>query len=160
MRGFGVRYNFLPSAGEIESLVESLPFWRPFEDTVGSLRRLGNRYRLAILSNIDDDLFAPTARQLEVPFDPVITARQVRAYKPSPAMFSALIARAGTPRDRILHVAQSLFHDVAPARDHGLASVWVRRASQRDIFGATPASVATPDLEVEDLASLAGRLNL
>jgi 2-haloacid dehalogenase len=160
MKGFGVRYNFLPTDGEVDALVKSLPQWRPFEDTVAALTRLKTRYRLAILSNTDDDLFAHTARRLEVSFDLVVTAQQVGAYKPSPSMFAALISRAAMPVDRILHVAQSLYHDVAPAQSHGLATVWVRRVSQRERFGATPPSDARADLEVTDLSSLAEALGV
>ena len=128
----------------------------PFPDTVEALRALETRYRLGVVSNVDDDLFATTAAGLEVPFDWVVTAQQVGAYKRSPRMFEAAIERLALPREAILHVAQSAYHDVAPARALGLATVLVRRRG----LGATPASPAVPDLAVPDLASLVWALGL
>ena len=113
------------------------------------------RYRLAVISNTDDDLFAQTARALEVPFDFVITAEQVGAYKPSTKNFTYALDKVGVAKERWLHVAQSRFHDVAPARSLGLATVWVNRRSGKPGHGATAASDATPDLEVPNLKSLA-----
>ena len=85
MRGFGERLGFTPTESEVRSLPDSLPNWLPFPDTVAALGKLKARYQLAIISNVDDDLFAHTARRLEVPFDYLITAQQARAYKPSSA---------------------------------------------------------------------------
>jgi 2-haloacid dehalogenase len=160
VRGFGAKYAFIPSARELDTLVRSLPQWRPFADTVDVLSRLKRRYKLAILSNVDDSLFAHTARALVVELDYVITAYQVRSYKPSLNNFRALLSRVGVPPDRILHVAQSLYHDVVPAKQCGLATVWVNRPSQRQGLGATPAVDAQPDVVVQDLAALASRLSL
>src|SRR5215472_14359648 len=91
----------------------------PFPDTVAALRSLSRRYQLVILSNIDDDLFAGSAQRLQVPFAMVITAQQVGSYKPDPRNFRALLDRLDTTPDRILHVAQSLFHDIVPAHALG-----------------------------------------
>ena len=136
----------------------SLRDWPPFDDTVAALRRLGRRFRLGILSNVDDDLFADSARLLEVEFAPVVTAQQAGAYKPSRRNFELLLERAGAPRERVLHVAESLFHDVAPARALGLATVWVDRRAGQEGSGATPSATATPDARVESLAALADLL--
>src|SRR5580704_4679837 len=87
VRGFGERLGFVPSESEVRSLPESLANWLPFPDTVVALRKLKSRYQLAITSNVDDDLFAATARRLEVQLDHVITAQQARAYKPSLRVF-------------------------------------------------------------------------
>jgi 2-haloacid dehalogenase len=136
-------------------LADSVPDWPAFPDTVASLRRLGTRYRLAILSNIDDDLFSQTAeRHLGGigQFAVVVTAQQVRSYKPDRAHFAEGIQRLGLPPKRILHVAQSLYHDVPPARDLGTATAWVKRYEGRP--GAALAGHATPDAAVPDLASL------
>src|SRR5215468_10545187 len=87
VRQFGAELGFTPTADEIRSLADSLPSWRPWPDTVAALRRLKTRFRLAILSNVDDDLFERTRPQLEVAFDDVITAEQAQAYKPSLRLF-------------------------------------------------------------------------
>lgn len=154
VRGFGRKLDFMPTQTEVESLAESLAGWQPFPDTVDALRRLKTKYKLAIISNVDDDLFATTAQHLQVPFNHVITAQQVGSYKPSLNNFRVALARIGAPAEQVLHVAQSLFHDIAPAKQLGLATVWVNRKSVRP-GGATVAADATPDLEVADLAELA-----
>lgn len=138
-------------------LADSLPEWPPYADTVPALERLAGRYRLGILSNIDDDLFAETGRNLGVSFDPVVTAQQVGRYKPAMANFDALLERVGTAPGRLLHVAQSLFHDIAPASAMGLRTAWVdRRQGQQG--GATTKSEALPDYRVASLAALANLL--
>lgn len=151
VRGFGKRLDFQPSEAEIASLPESLKTWSPFPDTVDALRALKVRYRLAIISNTDDDLFAATARLLQVAFDEVVTAEQARAYKPSLAPFRLALQRLGVPNERVLHVAQSVYHDVVPAKSLGLATALVRRRG----FGATRAAAEQAGLEVPDLRSLA-----
>jgi 2-haloacid dehalogenase len=153
--GLGKRLAFTPTPAEADALADSIPQWLPFPDTVAALRRLHKKYQLAIISNIDDDLFAHTARRLEVPFDHVITAEQARSYKPSRRNFELAIERIGLPPEQILHVAQSIFHDVVPASSLGFATVWVNRPSPRAGAGATPAAKARPDLEVPDLNTLA-----
>ena len=104
---------------------------------------------------MDDDLFAPTARRLEIPFDYVITAQQARAYKPSLQMFNLAQQRTGVAPGQWLHVAQSIYHDVIPARSLGIATVWVNRPSPRPGSGAAKAASGQPDLEVPDLKTLA-----
>jgi 2-haloacid dehalogenase len=150
----GAELGFVPDAMEERCLVESLPHWPPFDDTIESLRKLQRRFRLIILSNTDDDLFAATARRLDVPFNELITAQQVGSYKPSPRNFQELLRRGGAPRERLLHVAQSLFHDIAPARAFGIGTVWVNRRHGRSGAGATAPGEARPDLEVPDLRTL------
>jgi 2-haloacid dehalogenase len=153
MRQLAVRLAFPADLNDVRALSSSLATWPPFDDTVPALRSLARRYRLGILSNVDDDLFAGSATQLGVPFDWVVTAQQVRAYKPARANFHFLLRRMGLPWERVLHEAQSRYHDVAPARSLGLATVWVNRREAGG--GATPAADAKPDLEVPDLATLA-----
>src|SRR5574340_1281141 len=155
VRKFGMRLGFTPTADQLQSLPESLPHWKPFPDSVAALRRLKTRYQLAIVSNVHDDLFALTARRLEVPFDHIITAQQARSYKPSLNNFRLALERIGLPAERILHVAQSLYHDIAPAKELGIANVWVNRRAGKRGTGATVAVAAQPDLEVPDLATLA-----
>jgi 2-haloacid dehalogenase len=155
VRGFGEHLGFAPSESEVRSLPESLANWLPFPDTVPSLRRLKSRYRLVITSNVDDDLFAATARRLEIQFDDVITAQQARAYKPSLAVFKMAQERIGVKPNQWLHVAQSVYHDVIPVKSLGIASVWVNRPSPRPGAGAGKAATAKPDLEVHNLKTLA-----
>ena len=100
-------------------------------DTVTALRELQKRFRLAIVSNVDDDLFAATLPQLGVEFDQIITAQQAGAYKPSLKIFDLALSRVGGPAHRVLHVGQSVYHDVLPAQSLGLATVWVNRPSAR-----------------------------
>ncbi len=156
VRDFGARLGFVPSVAETLSLAESIAGWCPFPDTVEALQRLATRYQLVILSNIDDDLFALTAPQLGVRFADVITAQQARSYKPSLNNFDLALQRTGASPDDLLHVAQSLYHDVVPARQLGIATVWINRHTGRNSLGATPpAPYARPDAEFPDLHSLA-----
>lgn len=155
VRGFGQRLGFKPTEEEARSLPDSIANWQPFPDTVEALRRLQGRYKLAVMSNIDDDLFAQTAPKLGVKFDHVITAQQARCYKPGMAMFQLARKRIGVLDSQWLHVGQSVYHDVIPAQSLGLATVWVRRPSPRAGAGATKAATAKPDLQVETLAELA-----
>lgn len=149
------RLSFALREDELGVLPESLKNWPPFPDTVEALRRLQSRYRLAIVSNTDDDLIAETAKTLEVPFDFVITAEQVRSYKPSHRNFELALDRIGLPKQRILHCAQSLFHDIVPARELGIANVWVNRRAGKAGSGATHPAEAEPDLTVTSLRELA-----
>lgn len=155
VRRFGDEFGFTPTAAEAASLADSLPNWEPWPDTVGALRRLKSRFRLAILSNVDDDLFAGTRPQLGVEFDEVITAQQAQAYKPSLKIFEMALRRIEAPAHRVLHVGQSVYHDVIPAQSLGLATVWVNRPSARPGVGAVKAAEAKPDLTVTTLAELA-----
>ena len=155
VRGLGVRLGFVPSTQEQDSLPDSVANWLPFADTVSALRRLKAKYELAIISNIDDNLFAATAPRLQVEFDSVITAGQARAYKPSLKVFELAGKRIGIPREQWLHAGQSIYHDVAPARSLGIATVWVNRPSARPNVGAVVPASGQADLEVSSLQALA-----
>jgi 2-haloacid dehalogenase len=155
VRQFGAEFRFAPTAEEARSLPDSLATWKPWPDTVAALRQLKTRFRLAILSNVDDDLFADTRPQLEVEFDEVITAQQAQAYKPSLKLFELALNRINAPAHRVLHVGQSIYHDVIPAQALGLAAVWVNRPSARPGVGAVKSAEAKPDLTVTSLAELA-----
>ncbi len=157
LAGFGARLGFTPTEAELAAFSQSVQDWPAFPDSARALRALKTKYRLAIISNIDDDLFAFSAQRLQVPFDWVITARQARSYKPSLNNFRVAFERIGVPQSRILHVAQSLYHDIVPAKALGLATVWVNRRHDKAGFGATPAAEAQPDLEVPDLQTLAAQ---
>ena len=152
---FGEEFGFEPSEEELHSLAESLKEWNPWPDTVEALRVLGGRYQLAIISNVDDDLLAATLPRLQADFKQVVTAQQALAYKPSLKIFKLALSRMGVPAHRVLHVGQSLYHDVIPAQSLGIATVWVDRPSARKGVGAVKAAKARPDLQVESLAELA-----
>lgn len=154
VRGFGQRLGFTPTEEEERSLPESLQNWKPWPDTVAALEKLGTRYQLAIISNVDDDLFAPTARRLQVKFEHVITAQQARCYKPALAIFQLALERIGASPEHVLHVGQSIYHDVIPAQSLGMATVWVNRPSPRVGVGAVKRARGRPDLEVPNLAAL------
>jgi 2-haloacid dehalogenase len=155
LRRLGGELGFDPSAGEVERFAGSVGDWPAFPDSADALARLHERYRLAPITNCDDDLFALSARRLGVEFDWVITAEQARSYKPSTRNFELAFETIGVPRERILHVAQSLFHDHVPAGRLGLASVWIDRRHGREGSGATPPAEAQPDLTLPDMRSLA-----
>jgi len=130
--------------------------WRVFDDVFPALDALASGgFKLGIISNTDDNLFLATAKLLKVPFDEIVTAQQSRSYKPSLRNFQLAIERMGVPNQEILHVAQSIYHDVVPSRTLGIASAWVNRGSARKGAGATKIAFAAPDLEVPDLQSLA-----
>jgi len=149
--GFGERLGFSVSNAEAESLPESLRNWQPFPDTRAALENLKTKYTLAIISNTDDDFFEASARHLQVKFDDIITAQQAKAYKPSLAPFHLALQRLGLPAKRVLHVGQSVYHDVLPAQSLGIATALVYRRG----FGATRPTEGTPDLKVPDLQTLA-----
>ena len=151
MRAFGQRFGFSVSTDEARGLAASIKNWIPFPDTVTVLSVLKSKFRLGIISNVDDDLFKDTAAQLHVDFDWVITAEQARAYKPARAIFEMALQKIGLPPRRVLHVGQSVFHDVIPARQMGMTTVLVTRRGP----GAVKRVAAKPDLEVPDLKTLA-----
>lgn len=151
---FGGHFGFTPTPTQRDALPESIRNWPAFPDTPDALRALKKRYKLAVLSNIDRDLFALTAPKLGVQLDALVTAQDVGSYKPGRAHFDEGLKRLGLARERVLHVAQSLFHDIKPARDLGYSTVWVARGE-----GAAGASFdgspdAKPDLIVPDMKSL------
>ena len=152
---FGEHLGFTPTDEELRSLPGSLANWKPWPDTVSALGELQGRFRLAVISNVDDDLFAATQPQLGVKFDQIITAQQAVAYKPSLKIFELALNRIGVPADRVLHVGQSVYHDVIPARSLGLSTVWVKRPSARNGVGAVRAADGHPDLQVSSLQELA-----
>lgn len=132
-------------------LAASLPDWKPFADTNPALERLARRFKLGILSNIDDDLLSMTLRHFTAQFDLVVTAQQVKSYKPGLAHFKEAQARSGGKR--LLHAAQSHFHDVIPTRKLNIPVAWVNRKGAR-----IEPSGPLPTHEVHDLTELANLL--
>ena len=147
--------GFQPTADEVVAFGASVGDWPAFPDSADALARLHRRFKLAVITNCDDDLFAASNRRLGDVFDFVITAQQVGSYKPDHRNFDVAFERIDRPRSRILHVAQSLFHDHVPAKQLGLTSVWVDRRRDRPGSGATPPAEAVPDLIVPDMDTLA-----
>ena len=160
VQSLGEKLKFTPAEPELNSLAESIQNWEPFPDTIEALKVLKERYKLTIISNIDDDLFAYTTKKLEVEFDWIITAEQVKSYKPSLQNFEVAIQRMGISPDKLLHVAQSVYHDIVPAKSMGIAAVWVNRRQAKEGFGATVPASGNPDLEVPDLKTLVSLMGL
>jgi 2-haloacid dehalogenase len=151
----GSRLDRKISREDGDRFAESLVTWDPFPDTVAALQRLATRFRLGIISNTDDALFAETKKKLGVDFNPIVTAEQVKSYKPSHRNFEEALRRAGLPKENVLHAGQSVRHDVVPATELGLLNVWVNRPSRRPGAGATKAAVCAPTFEVSSMAGLA-----
>ena len=152
MERIGAELGCQCTESERNCLADTLSDWPVFPDVVDALRGMNARYRLAVISNVDDDLFAGTAETLGVVDDDVVTAEQVRSYKPNLRNFNVAAARMAVDKERWLHVAESLYHDIGPANRLGIASAWVNRENRG---GATLATDAVPDLVVPDLAALA-----
>ena len=138
----------------------SVPDWPAFPDSRDALAQLARHYKLIILSNVHRAGFAASNRRLGGDFAAVITAEDVGAYKPAENHFRALdatLADLGVDRRRLLHVAQSLFHDHVPAKREGLPSVWINRRHDRPGWGATPEPTDgwTFDLQFKSMAEFA-----
>lgn len=115
------------------ALVSTIPYWPPFGDVgpaLGELRKEG--WKFALLTNCDRDIIALTQRRLPVPFDAVVTAEDVSAYKPDPAHFRLFRSTFGASADVWIHVAQSYYHDIKPTSELGIARVWVNRQGEKD----------------------------
>ncbi len=127
--------------------------WPAFSDSNDALKSLQERYKLVVITNCDDDLFAASAARLGITFDEVVTAAQVGSYKPNIENFhfahEKIQRTLGISKDRILHVAQSLFHDHAPAKSIGMTTVHIKRRGN----GASPQASATPDAVFPDMQS-------
>ena len=152
MNMIGERVGAQLTERDANSLADSLPHWPVFPDAGPALLALKQRYKLAIISNVDDDLFAGSARVLGVEFDAVITSQQANAYKPNSRSFELAADKMAVDKDRWLHVGESMFHDIEPANRLGIMSVWVSRI---DRGGGTRKTDAEPDVTVPDLAALA-----
>jgi len=154
-REIGRRLGIEISAQDGSAFAESLIGWKPFLDTVPALQSLARRFRLGIISNVDDNLFAETRKKLApVEFDFVVTSQQMNSYKPAHKNFEEAIRRSGLSKDQILHAGQSIYHDIAPANALGIQNVWVNRPSIRPGSGAARPGTAIPTHEVHTLAEL------
>jgi 2-haloacid dehalogenase len=155
LREVGGAWGVEAGAAALAAFGGSVVDWPAFPDSATALAALRTRFRLGVITNCDDDLFAASNRRLGVTFDWIVTAQQAGGYKPRIANFELAFERLGLPRERILHVAQSLFHDHVPAGALGLKTVWIDRRQGRPGGGATPPAAATPDAVFPDMASFA-----
>jgi 2-haloacid dehalogenase len=160
MRTLGEQLGIPVGDGDAEGFGASVPQWPAFPDSHDALASLQRHFTLIVLSNVDRASFAGSNHRLGVSFDRIITAEDVGSYKPSPRNFDALLAALpdlGVAPGRLLHVAQSLFHDHVPAKEAGLPTVWINRRHDRDGWGATPAPATrvTPDRVYPSMASFA-----
>jgi 2-haloacid dehalogenase len=126
---------------DVSALPDSLPNWPPFPDTVPALKALKQRFKLAIISNTGRDLLSLTLQKLEVDFDWLITSQDVGSYKPSHDNFHYALKTIGLPKSQVLHIAQSMYHDIAPARAIGIATLWINRGDTT----LTPETDTEPD---------------
>jgi 2-haloacid dehalogenase len=154
LRGMGEHLGVEVSDAQAAGFGSSVGEWPAFPDSADALRRLQGRFKLAVITNCDDDLFAQSERRLGVAFDYVITAQQAGSYKPDQANFLLAFERIDEPRERILHVAQSLFHDHVPAKALGMTSVWIDRRQGRG-GGASPDVEASPDARFTSMQAFA-----
>jgi 2-haloacid dehalogenase len=155
LRGICAELGIQPTDTKVAAFGGSVGDWPAFSDSAEALRRLKERYRLGVITNCDDDLFAASNRRLGVTFDWIVTAQEVGSYKPDPRNFEFAFERIDVPRERTLHVAQSLYHDHVTAKAFGLATAWIDRRHDKPGFGATPRAEATPDLTAPDMATFA-----
>jgi 2-haloacid dehalogenase len=154
LQGIGERLGVPVSEAQAKGFGASVGQWPAFPDSAAALARLQERFKLAVITNCDDDLFAQSERRLGVSFDYVITAQQAGSYKPDYANFLLAFERIDEPRERILHVAQSLFHDHVPAKALGMTSVWIDRRQGRG-GGASRDVEAHPDATFPSMAAFA-----
>lgn len=154
------RFGVSEDEREAERFAGSVGRWPAFEDTPRALAELKRRFRLFIISNVDRASFAASAERLGVEFDGVFTAEEIGSYKPDPRNFAFLtnrLSELGIPRERVLHAAQSMTHDIVPARAAGLRTAWIHRRFGKAGWGATaaPAAAVEPDFMFTSLAALA-----
>ncbi|HET8795666.1 MAG TPA: haloacid dehalogenase type II [Arthrobacter sp.] len=156
-RATGAKLGIPVSDDDAERLGSSVPDWPAFPDSHEALVQLGERFKLIILSNVDRAGFEGSRRRLDVDFDHIITAEDVGSYKPAQKNFEVLKDYADQQGLKLLHVAQSLFHDHVPASQAGLPGVWINRRHNRPGWGATPdpGEDVRPDWEFESMADFA-----
>jgi 2-haloalkanoic acid dehalogenase type II len=152
--------GLIPSELQLISFSRSVLDWLPFDDTVKALARLSQKFKLVILSNIDNESIAESAKKLGNPFFNILTAEDIGAYKPSHKVFEYLFTtldKEGIGKNEILHVAQSLYHDHVPASQLGLDSVWINRRYDKEGQGASKEvdKKYVPELQFKSLEEFA-----
>jgi len=151
--GLGVRRLFeekgiMLSSEEEKIFADSINTWPPFNETTEVLRKIKEKYKLAILSNIDEDLIKHSIKLIGVEFDGVITAEQVKSYKPSHGHWKRMMDVFKIPKENVLHVAASYVHDIVPAKELGFQVAWINRKDEK-LKGSIK-----PDYEFRDLRPL------
>ena len=149
------RLGSRPERSNAGFLAASLVQWNPFADSVAALRRLRQRFRLGVISNIDRELFTNSNVKLGGPFTYVMTAEDFRSYKPSHNNFLSAEKIMKVPRERWLHAAQSLYHDAKPCNELGITSVWIDRRRPQLTQSAVKTFDAKPDAEFKSLKAFA-----
>lgn len=127
MKKFSTRFNLNLMKSDLDCLVKALPSWPVFEDTSPVLKKLKESYRLALITNSDDDLIEKTLGFISINFDYIITSSSLRSYKPSGNNFQKALENFDLPSHHILHVAQSIYHDIIPCNELGIRNIWVNR---------------------------------
>lgn len=159
-RRIGEAWGLSPPWEACRAYGRSVGQWPAFEDSAAALRTLKAHYKLVILSNVDNESFVGSRTRLGVDFDAVYTAEDIGSYKPSDRNFDYMIAELaarGIDKSRILHVAESLYHDHVPAKRHGLATCWIYRRHDQQGFGATmdPGERPEVDFQFNSMAAFA-----
>lgn len=159
-RRLAEEWGIAVSWSECVAYGRSVGNWPAFTDSPGALQYLKRHYKLAILSNTDNESFAGSNVRLQVPFDAIYTAEDVGSYKPADGNFEYMLRNLGAlgiRKHEILHVAESMFHDHAPANAHGLANCWIYRRYDQEGFGATmnPGKMPRYDFRFNSMADLA-----
>ena len=149
-RRFAAEHSMTTTANMDDRFGDFVPYWPAFPDSADALRRLAQKFRLVILSNVNRDGFASSAMRLGVDFDVIYTAQDIGSYKPNHENFRHMLASMeqdhATAPDAILHVAQSLFHDIEPANHFGMQTAWIDRQNLSDggSWGATAKTATMP----------------
>jgi 2-haloacid dehalogenase len=164
MRALGAELGAEVTDADAEALARSVSDWPAFPDSRDALAALSGRFKLIILSNVDRTSFAASNQRLGIEFTSILTAEEIGSYKPSPRNFDALIAetrRLEVDDGKLLHVAQSLFHDHVPAKNAGLPTVWINRRHAKPGWGATPGPrvAVTPDWTFPSMADFAAAVD-
>ena len=159
LRDIGAQIGAAPSMSEQIAFGRSVQDWPAFPDSAEALAYLKRYFKLVIVSNIDRESFRHSNAKLGVEFDLIVTAQDVGSYKPAPGHFIralALLAEMGVDKNKVLHTAQSLFHDHVTAKAFGLTTLWINRRAGTGDWGATPPPGArvTPDFEVPTMAAM------
>ncbi|RME68918.1 MAG: haloacid dehalogenase [Alphaproteobacteria bacterium] len=161
-RRLSSQFGLKPDAGKAQAFAASVGDWPPFADSTPMLRELKSHFALFVLSNVDMESFTRTQRRLGVDFDGVYTAEEIGVYKPDPQAFAFLLARLAehdVHRHQFIHIAQSLYHDIAPAAEMGLTTCWLdRRRGRQGGAARTPAAMPTYDWRHQDLRQLVDHL--
>ena len=135
-------------AEEAQAFADSIYSWPPFPETNPVLRSLKEKYKLVILSNIDDNIIEQSIKLIGIEFDGFITAEQVKSYKPSHKHWERMLQTFGVPMEKVLHIAASYVHDIVPAKEMGFKTVWINRHNER------PKGPINPDYEFNSLKPL------